>query len=171
MNWPARPCKPTKKIVALKRRRQSAPPSTNLRDTSLASLWSGCLTVQLTCQLCLLTAPKPHPLLSNLCPLHSSCPACGAVIGVSWVQCTRSHPASNRQTLQNSRCFVGVATTLWAGGSWLHLGHNKRGQDEGSGGRREEVWPRKTWESLLTLYPLCLSLPLSRPESCSERPI
>ena len=113
------------------------------------------------------SAPKPRPLLSNLYPLHSSCPACGAVIGVSWVQCTQqSHPASNRQTLQNSRCFVGVATTLWAGGSWLHLGHNKRGQDEGSGGGREEVWPRKTWEC-----PLCLSLPLSGPESCSQRPI
>ena len=118
MNELAMPPKPTNKIV-LKRRRQSAPLSTYLRDTSLASLWSGCLTVQLACQLCLLTALKPHPLLSNLYPLHSSCPACGAVIGVSWVQCTRSHPASNRRTLQNSRCFVGVATKCSVGGRVL----------------------------------------------------
>ena len=120
MNELAMPPKPTNKIVVLKRRRQSVPPSTYLRDTSLASLWSGCLTVQLACQLCPLTAPKPHPLLSNVCPLHSSCPACGAVIGVSWVQCTQqSHPASNRRTLQNSRCFVGVATKYSVGGRVL----------------------------------------------------
>ena len=82
------PPKPTNKIVVLKRRRQSAPLSTYLRDTSLASLWSGCLTVQLACQLCLLTATAPIVVVKPLPPAFKL----PCLWGSDWGQLGALHP-------------------------------------------------------------------------------